>query len=414
MRVLYNVLLGIGLLVAAPAIAVWIGVSPRARRGLWQRLTPPHGPRVDVWAHAASVGEAESLVPLLEELGARGLRFLVTTQTWAGRETLRRRLPRVRSRLCPLDLAPLTERSIARVAPRLLLLVETELWPNLIWSARRAGAAVVVVGARISDRSFPRYRRLGRLLRDLLSEIDAIGARSPDDAERWIRLGASEERVVVVGDLKLDRPAPAAPSEELLRAVGPGPLFICGSTHPGEEETLLSAWSDLRGSSAPDLRLVLAPRHVERAPAVARLAGARGARAALRTKGAAEAEVVVLDTVGELAALYGVAELVFCGGSLVPVGGHNLLESVRAGRVVLHGPHLENQRAQVELLAPLGVLREVRSAGEIAATGAELLADPEAHRAAREAGTLLETHRGAVHRSAELVVDLLQTGSTDA
>jgi 3-deoxy-D-manno-octulosonic-acid transferase len=407
-RALYNALVVIALVLALPGLLLWIAISPRARKGLAQRLRSVHGPRIDVWAHAASVGEAESLVPLVEALSAQGLRIFMTTQTVAGRTTLRRRLPGIRARLAPLDLSLLTESSIRRVAPRILLLVETELWPNLIWSARRAGSAIVVVGARISDRSFPRYRRLSRFFRGLLREIDVIGARGRQDAERFVELGAPRERVVVVGDLKLDRPAPDDPSEELRQAVGPGPLFVAGSTHPGEEEILLPAWAKLRARVAPDLRLVLAPRHVDRAPALLRLAKERGHRASLRTKGAASADVVVLDTVGELASLYSIADLVFCGGSLVPVGGHNLLEPVQVGRVVLHGPHVENQRAQVELLTPLGVLRRVRDGQEVEDVGSALLTDRLAHGAAEAAIGALTLHRGAVQRSAEIVLDVLR------
>jgi 3-deoxy-D-manno-octulosonic-acid transferase len=288
-----------------------------------------------------------------------------------------------------------------------LVLVETELWPNLIWAAQRSGASVILVSARISDRSLPRYRRVRPLMRRVLDALDAIGARSSEDAARLRALGAPADRMHLVGDLKLDREEPPEPTQSLRTALGPGPLFVAGSTHPGEEEAVLSAWQALRDRVAPELRLVLAPRHVERAPGVAQAARARGFHAALRTEGGAEAEVVVLDTLGELASVYHLAELVFCGGSLVPVGGHNLLEPVQAGRVVVCGTHLENQRNQVDLLRPLGVVHEARGEPELYAILERIWGEPDRHRGAREAKDALAPHRGAARRCLELSLERL-------
>ncbi|HXZ84176.1 MAG TPA: 3-deoxy-D-manno-octulosonic acid transferase, partial [Myxococcota bacterium] len=205
-------------------------------------------------------------------------------------------------------------------------------------------------------------------------------------------------------DLKLDRPAPPEPSAELRAAIGAGPLLVGGSTHPGEEEALLQAWQRLRATRAPELRLVLVPRHPERVPEVARTARRHGARAGLRSAGAADADVVVVDSVGELASLYRLAELVFVGGSLAPVGGHNLVEPVQAGRVVVHGPNLANQRTQVALLQPFGVLRSVENAAALERALRELWSDPERNAPAREAAKRLEEHRGATDRVLELVL----------
>jgi 3-deoxy-D-manno-octulosonic-acid transferase len=408
---LYNVLLGLLLILAAPIAVLWLTLSPRARWGLGQRLTPlPASWRADVWVHAASVGEAEAVVPLLLDLEKRGISVVVTTQTVTGRETLRRRLTGVPSRLVPLDLAPLARVSFSRVRPRVLVLVETELWPNLIFSARAAGARVLLVSGRISDRSLPRYRRIGTIVRRVLGAVDVIGARSDGDAARFIELGAERARVLTVGDLKLDRPPPSEPQEDVRSAVGRGPLLVAGSTHAGEEEAVLQAFERLRRGAAPELRLLLAPRHVERAPGLLPLARSHGLRAALRTVGGAEADVVILDTIGELASLYRLAGLVFTGGSLVPVGGHNLFEVVQAGRVVVHGPHLQNQRTQVEVLEPLGVLYPVGGADELGATLEALWADPDRHRPAREAAPMLGQHRGASTRSLDLLLEILEKG----
>jgi 3-deoxy-D-manno-octulosonic-acid transferase len=362
----------------------------------------------------ASVGEAEAAAPLLSELRARGISVVATAQTVAGRETLRRCVPGVRARLCALDVGPLVRGSLAAVEPRVVALVETELWPGLILEARRRGCAVVVVSGRISDRSLPRYRLARPLVARVLRSLHTVAARSEEDARRFVELGAPAERVRVVGDLKLDRPAPPPASHDLLGAIGPGPILLAGSTHGEEEEILLEAWSRLRANAASKLRLVLAPRHVERAARVLACARERGAEAELRTGGAASADVAVLDTIGELASLYASADLVFVGGSLVPVGGHNLLEPVRAGRVLVHGPHLANQRAQAELLAPLGVLHSAESLEQLVAVLGRLWSDPDRHAPARRAVAALERHRGASRRSAELIVEALRRGGRDA
>ena len=413
MVALYNLLLMLAAGLATPVVLPWLAVSPRARQGLRERLRPlPVGLRADVWLHAASVGETEAAVPLLGELAKRGLSAVVTAQTVTGRENLRRRLPGVVARLAPLDVMPLVRASFARVRPRLLILVETELWPNLIWAARDAGVSVVLVSARISDRSLPRYRRAAPLVRRVLAALDAIGARSEEDAARFVELGAPPERVRIVGDLKLDRPPPPEPGDLLCEALGAGPLFVAGSTHAGEEEGVLAAWARLREGPAPGLRLVLAPRHIERAAAVLRLVRDHGLRAALRTRGAGQDDVVILDTVGELASVYHRADLVFCGGSLVPIGGHNLLEPVQAGRVVVCGPHLENQRNQLDLLKPLGVVHQVQGVQELYGVLERIWVDPDRHRRAREATPALARHTGAAERALGLVLGQLGKEAT--
>jgi 3-deoxy-D-manno-octulosonic-acid transferase len=207
----------------------------------------------------------------------------------------------------------------------------------------------------------------------------------------------------VIGDLKLDR-TPAPPADQALRAaIGPGPLLVGGSTHPGEEEALLDAWRALASGPAPGLRLVLAPRHADRAPDVLDNVRRSGASAALRSKGAASAEVAIVDTTGELGALYSLADLVFVGGTLARVGGHNLVEPVQAGKVVVHGPHTQNQRAQERLLAPRGVLRRVESARELRPALERLWQDPARHRAAEDARDWLALQRGAAARAVEAV-----------
>ena len=404
---LYDLVLVTGVVVCAPAFALVVLVVPRWRRGFTERLSPLARSRVpSVWVHAASVGEAEAVAPLIESLLERGLTVRATTQTRTGRDRLRARKPGLDVRLMPLDLPGLMHWSARRARVSLLVLVETELWPNAIAAVRGQGGAVAIVSARISDRSFRRYRLLRPVFAQVLTQVDWLGTRSSEDRDRYLALGAPPARVDVLGDLKLDRPGePPKASAELRAALGPGPLLVGGSTHPGEEEALLEAWSAVR-ELEPSLRCVLAPRHPERVSEVVRVARRRVAAVGLRSAGAAEADVVVLDTLGELGAVYTLASLVFVGGSLTPVGGHNLFEPIRAGRAVVHGPHIQNQRSQVALLEPLGVLHPVADAPELAARLCALWRDPERDAPARAARPVLEAHRGAIGRALAQVLAL--------
>ncbi len=402
----YNLILVPLAVLLAPLALLYALSSARRRRGLRERLWPPPEKPAGggVWVHAASVGEAEAAAPLIEALLERRIPTLATTLTVAGRDRLRGRLPGLSVRLAPLDLPGLVSIAAVRARAAVLVLVETEIWPNLIRAVSARGARVVVVSGRISDSSFPRYRRLRPLLASVFREIWLLGAQSESDRDRFVELGLRPERARVTGDLKLDRPSPSPPSEELRTALGPGPFLVGGSTHPGEEEALLQAWTSLRAGSASGPRLVLVPRHPERARAVLRTARRYGATAGLRSKGAAEADVVVVDTIGELEAIYELAELVFVGGTLRPIGGHNLLEPVRAGKLVVHGPHTENQRSQERLLRPLGVLRRIEHARDLVDTLARLWAEPDRNAVSARARASLESHRGALDRSLDLVL----------
>jgi len=401
----YDALLVLALLVTAPVwLCAWLLGAFGPRASLLERLRPlARMPEGTVWVHAASVGEAEAAVPLAAALVERGVPVIVTALTLNGLARLRARLPRVPSQLMPLDLPGLVHLSLSRARVTVVVLVETELWPNLIHAAVARGARVIVAGGRISDRSFPRYRLLRGFFAPLLARLYRVGARSPLDAQRFVALGARAERCSVVGDLKLDRDTPPAPSQGLVDALGAGPFLVGGSTHPGEEEALLSAWRRIRDTGAANLRLVLAPRHPERTQDVCETVRRNGARAGLRTQGAAACEVVVLDSVGELSSVYHLAELVFVGGTLAHVGGHNLVEPVQAGRVVVHGPYTENQRTQESLLEPLGVLVRVENASELERALSALWADPERNAPARDAAKHLDPHRGATGRVLELV-----------
>jgi 3-deoxy-D-manno-octulosonic-acid transferase len=402
---IYNTLLLLLLATGAPLLVLLALFSPRLRTGFSERLRPlPVGQGRCVWLHAASVGEVEAAAPLIRLLLERGHRLLATTLTPTGRDRLQALFPDLRVRLAPLDLPGLTRASVRRAGVGVLVLVETEIWPNAIWSTVSHGGSVVIVSARLSDASIRWYRRARPLFRAVLRRVASVSAQSRADADRFAELGVAADRIAIGGDLKLDRSRPPNVPVALREALGSGPFLVGGSTHPGEEAALIEAWKPLRERG---LRLVLAPRHVERAAEVCAAVRERGHECELLSAGAAAAEVVVIDSIGQLSAVYSLADLVFVGGTLAPIGGHNLLEPVQAGRVVVHGPHTQNQRAQQRILEPLRVLVPVRDASALAVELARLWEDPQRNAAAAAANVALEAHRGASERAAAIVEKLL-------
>jgi 3-deoxy-D-manno-octulosonic-acid transferase len=364
-----------------------------------------------VWVHAASVGEALAARALLDRLRAAGRPVVASTTTVDGRDLLRRSRPEIPCHLAPLDHPWCVARALSRVAPAALVLVETELWPCWIRAARARGIPVALVSGRLSERSFARYRRAAPLFRRALRRLSAVGARSELDRERFLALGADPARVEVTGDLKAGAGPPAPLSPDLQRALAGSLLFAAGSTHAGEEEAALGALAAAEARGAAPV-LALAPRELARAGAVLSAARAAGRRALRRTALGSESlragEVLVLDSLGELPALYGLAQLAFVGGTLAPVGGHNLLEPAAAGCPVLFGPHTEKAQPAASLLEACGAGRRVADASELARAAAEWLSDPAAARARGEAGrrAVLEVGDGAA-RAAALVESLL-------
>jgi len=397
---------------AVPLGLLGLALRPAWRVGIAERLGwHPAGRRGapgPVWVHCASVGEVRAARSLLDALADGGSSLVASTVTTSGRDLLRALRPGVPCGLAPLDHPWTVQHALRRVAPSALVLVETELWPCWIYGASSRGIPVVVASARISDRSFPRYRRAGAVLRPLLGHLAAVGARSEADAERFVALGVPAERVQVTGDLKLEPSAEAATlPADLTALLGSTPLFVAGSTHPGEEEAALDALDRAEVGGHP-LALVLAPRHLERAAAVAARVARRGREVRRRSQVGAPplraGEVLILDSLGELPAVYGRAQVAFVGGTLVPVGGHNLLEPVQQGVPSLFGPHTENARSAAALLLRSGAGHRVADALALARAVEEALADPVAWRARALAGQkVLEAHRGAADRTVELL-----------
>lgn len=404
-------------LAAAPAVALSMLLRRELRIGVSERMgfVTPSGPGTEgaIWVHAASVGEAKAACRLVEGLEQAGHPVRASTSTSTGREVFRRERPHGVVDLMPADHPWCVETALRRARPRLYTLIETELWPFWIAGCARHDVPIVVASGRLSDRSFPRYRRVRRLMQGTVGRLTAVGARTDRDAERFVALGVPESRVRITGDLKLDPPeGQPALSIDLIRALADTPVVIGGSTHDGEEAALLDAM-DAAEKAGHGFVLVLAPRRVERAEAIVRACTDRRRRVHRRSRlegrHLVPGEVLVLDTLGELAALYATASIAFVGGTLARVGGHNLVEPVHAGCPVLFGPNVSNVRKIVEILEVGDAGRKVANGAALAAALIEAFDDLERCRQRGEIGReALEAHRGAVAATREMIEEVLE------
>lgn len=397
-----------------PGLAQRCGRYPDALRAALAAAERP------VWVHAVSVGEALAALPLLAALRGRypHRRWVVSTTTPTGQRVARERLPADDVVFyAPWDLSPCVRRALAAVRPRLFLGLETELWPNLLLRLGAAGVPIAVVNGRVSARSFPRYRIGRRVLAPALAQVRLWAMQTAADAERIITLGVEPARVRVVGNLKADAALPPR-DEARLRALRQQlgcrdgvPIWVAGSTHPGEEVMVMNAWRQVRVDQR-SLHLILVPRHPERVSDIERLvrrAGVAPARwSQIRQRPAAEpwedGTVVLVDTLGELPQFYAAADMVFVGGSLVPHGGHNLLEPAQLAKATVTGPYTANFQSVAELLQAAGGLQIVTTVEALAAQIRQWLARPEQRRQVGErARTAVASQQGAVARTVELL-----------
>ena len=385
--------------------------EPGYRVGLGERFgrPPPGVGHGSVWIHAVSVGEAQVAVRLLLALRQAGcdLPVLVTTTTPAGRARLRALLPPdVAVGWAPLDLPWVVGRFLGAVEPSALVLVETELWPGWIAACARRSTPVMLVNARLSARAARRYRRLGGFGRRMFAGLGACACTAAPDARRFEALGVSASRVRVIGNIKFDAvlPPPAAGLESL-----PPVSMIGSSTHAGEDDVLLSALATLR-QRQPQARLVLAPRHPTRAGQVLAAARAAGFVTVLRSEWDSGQlfDVLVLDTLGELAGILSRARVVFVGGTLVPVGGHSPIEAALAGVPAVCGPHIFKIEALSEQLAAAGALVVAPDAAAVSAALVSVVQDSALHAsAAGAARAAADSGRGAARRAAQWLQGLL-------
>jgi 3-deoxy-D-manno-octulosonic-acid transferase len=429
------------LLYSALTLAVFVAVSPyflyqaiRYKKyigSLRQRLGfLPIAFNVDaeesIWIHAVSVGEALTARALASDLKARypRLRLFLSTTTLAGQHVARRSLSDVDAVFYfPFDWTFIVRRTLRLVRPRVFIMMETEIWPNLLRECRRTRVKTVLINGRISSRSYPRYRIVRRFFRRVLADLDRACMQSEESARRLVELGADPARVIVTGSLKFDSlqlPAATAhgkPRERVLRFFrlsASRTVVVAGSTLRGEESAMLRAFGRIK-ATLPSALLVIAPRQPERFGEVERLARAAGfvttRRSELPIDAEPRADVVVLDTIGELAQLYQVATAVFVGGSLVDQGGHNILEPAIFGKPIVFGAHMQNFKEIADAFLTNGAAIQVRSEDELADVMLTLVTDPVRRaRLGAAARALVEANRGAKAKTLDAIADLMPPG----
>lgn len=398
----------------------WRGRRAPAYRLRWRERLGFGAPALEqsLWVHAVSVGETLAARPLVDALLRRypDHRLLVTTMTPTGSERVQAIWgERVAHVYAPYDLPAAQRRLLRRVKPCLLVIMETELWPNMLHEARRAGVPVLLANARLSERSARGYARVAPLCRVLMADLSRVAAQDEATAGRFRALGVPAGRVLVTGSIKFDVSPPPGLAEEAGQRrrdwqLAGRPVLVAASTHAGEDQPVLEAFQALR-REWPTALLILVPRHPERFDDVARLLGQSGLRYVRRRDGAAvspDTAVLLGDSMGELLGWLALADTAFVGGSLVPVGGHNMLEPVVLGVPTLVGPELTNFQAIASELQAAGALTVVSNAATLAEAVAALWRQPELAARQREAGlAVVERNRGALERQLALVAGLL-------
>jgi 3-deoxy-D-manno-octulosonic-acid transferase len=407
---LYDLLAGAVGIAADPLLRLPRFREHRERRGEYPEAIRNRvvGRRV-LWIHSASIGEVLASRPLVRRFreAVPDWAIVLSTTSVTGRGLARGLAEADGAVLLPLDVPACVERAVEALSPSLFVFTETEIWPTLLGALARRDVPAVLVSGRISPRSFRRYRWIRPLLRRVLADVAVFGMQSEAEAGRIRALGAPADRITVTGSLKLDS-APAAASFAI---DGRGPLWIAASTHEGEEAVCVRVFRSLR-ARFPSLRLLLAPRHLDRVGDVEETLRREGIpyvrRSALAdARWSGEPAVLLLDTLGELAGLYAGAAAAFVGGTLAPIGGHNLLEPARAAVPVVYGPHVENVVAVAEALERVGGGSRVHDEAELESRLAAWLADPASLRRAGDAAQAVLPGGGAVEASFRAVAGFL-------
>jgi 3-deoxy-D-manno-octulosonic-acid transferase len=418
----YSLLLGLAMLLSSP---YWLYQALRHGKyhaGFPERMgRVPARLRLDsnarvIWVHAVSVGEVLAVSGLVQAICTRfpEHRVFLSTTTDTGQAVARKRFGEENVFYFPMDFGFSILPLLRELRPELVVLAETEFWPNFLRLAHSSGARIAVANGRISDRSWPKYRRFRFALRRMLAQVDLFLAQTERDAERLRAMGAPRERLQVTGNLKFDVAVPSPPAIlEILRASlageNAGPVLVCGSTVEGEETLLLRAFQDMRAKH-PRAVMILAPRHPERFGEVANLTAETGLPFCRRSQWHGEplaGGILLLDSVGELAALYALADIAFVGGSLVRRGGHNIIEPAQAGVAIVVGPHTHNFRDVVAQFQNRNAVRVVAPGG-LASTFLQLLANDAERRAlGQRAQETVRSQMGATTRTMEELQKLL-------
>jgi 3-deoxy-D-manno-octulosonic-acid transferase len=422
---LYNLLLLIAAVLAVPFYGARMLLTGKYRKSLgpkFGRLSPDDASRMTgsprIWVHAVSVGEVTAAAPIVAALRSRfpGACLVLSTSTETGQEMARKLVTEATAHIYyPLDIPCVVRKVLDRVRPDIFVPVETELWPNFIRICRERGTRLVMANGRLSPRSFRRYRLTRFFWREVLAALDTAGMISEKDGERMAALGMPVERIRILGNAKYDGLA-ARVSPELEREIGgrlgiaPGEgVLVAGSTHEGEETTILEVYRRII-RDRPNFKLILVPRHIDRGEAVAELVRQAGFADCIRMseidagRPRINERVVLVDVIGELFKAYSLATVVFCGGSLIPKGGQNILEAAAWGKVVFHGPHMDDFRDERTLLEESGAGIAVSNGGELYSGIIDLLDRPEILREKGEAGRLaIAANQGAATRYADLI-----------
>ncbi len=369
-----------------------------------------------IWVHAASVGEVVAASPIVRELKKRypDQMVVVSVVTATGHKMAQSIIPEADGHIFfPVDIPVITNRIVKIVDPEIIILIETELWPNFLRIAWKKKIPVMMMNGRISDRSMRRYSFVKHYTKKMLNQIRMLCMQSSFDVEHIIAMGADPKRVIITGNTKFDQtyatvsPEECAALKREFHFEGRGPVIVCGSTHSGEEEILMRTFARLK-AEYPDLCVILTPREITRAPGVKAHVGANGFSVIRRSEMGTNADdgrfhqVVILDTIGELGRLYSIADVVFVGGSLVKIGGHNILEPAAHGKPIIVGSYMFNFKEIFELLGRRGVCLMVKNEEELDRTLRGLLANPEKMKEmGEEALRVVHENRGATQRNIE-------------
>jgi len=408
--ILYNIVLTMAFLLGWPYLLL-AGIFSGNKKWRQRCGLAPKAQGNPIWLHASSMGEAALIPPLIEALKSEtpGYKTTISTMTQTGQDRAARINREEVTFFLPLDFLFSIVLSLGRIKPSALVLMETELWPNLMWLCYARRIPVFIVNARLSDRSLPWYRFFGFLFRPLLNRVECIACQSPEDAERYKSLGVDPRKIINAGNIKYDtirRPVSREQKMKLRTDLGFSPddlILVAGSTREGEEEIILNAWAGL----SDRMKLIIVPRHPERFSTVEQILSNKNIPFSQRSKinGSEGSKVVLLlDSMGELIDAYAAGDIALVGGSLVPVGGHNPLEPAALGLPVIFGPHMSNARESAQsLLASQGAL-QVSDAGELRGILEKLSSDRESiSRIGGQAMKMVEEKRGASGKAAKII-----------
>lgn len=417
MRILYSAILTL----CFPLVLLHLGIRALRNRAYrdrwWQRFgfSQLTHERPVIWIHAVSVGETQAAVPLIKQLLKRypNHDLLVTSTTPTGAAQIEKSLGRsVQHHYLPYDFSGPTKRFVRRVSANILIVIETELWPNLFYHCAQANIPIVVANARLSDNSLRGYQRVRRLIVPTLRHVSLIACQYKADVDRFEQLGVAAHRLRLVGNIKYDLQPPNELDSDRdnfveRAALGDRPIWVAASTHEGEDEQMLAAHQRLLGQF-PNALLILVPRHPERFASVTNRAQSTGFDTATRSAspfGTSSMTVFIGDTMGELMLWYAVADIAFVGGSLVPTGGHNLLEPLSLGKPVLFGPHMFNFETLKEDVLSINAGVQVTNSDDLASSLINLLNTEEERTKMGENGLALFEHNAGATDSLVALID---------